>query len=278
MAQAVEEFLDVKSGPESWMTDRFVVSAKSFEALENELEVHVDRFEGDLEVGVALVAPTFTTGGAAPEQVKRILACADGDRALVESVEVRMPTGRELGGCLKALKKGGLTDHDLSLYLEFEWSDGMGEAIVEAASVLDEVGFKARTGGVTAELFPSTEQLAHLIVTMASMDLPFKATAGLHEPLRYWDEALGVHRHGFLNVLLASALAVTHDLSEAEVEQVLKVEDSTVLAFGDEGVSVLDWSLTVGEIEESYEFFTGFGSCSVQEPIDGLKRLGYWSA
>ncbi len=276
MSQAVDEFLDIKSGPESWMTDRFVVSAKNFELLENELEVHVDEFEGDLEVGVALVAPTFTTGGAAQEQVRRILQCTEGDRAVVESVEIRMPTGRELGGCLKALKTRTLLDQDLTTYLEFEWSDSMGEAIAEAASSLDSVGFKARTGGVTADLFPSAEQLAHFIVTMASMDVPFKATAGLHQPLRHFDEGLGVHRHGFLNVLLASALAVTHDLNEAEVQAVLEVEDSTEIEFGDDKVTVLGFGLTLSEIEDSYEFFTGFGSCSLQEPIDGLKSLGYW--
>ena len=43
-------------------------------------------------------------------------------------------------------------------------------------------GYKLRTGGVTADAFPTSMQIAEARVTPATHQLPIKFTAGLHHP------------------------------------------------------------------------------------------------
>src|SRR5262249_28283719 len=58
-------------------------------------------------------------------------------------------------------------------------------------------GFKLRTGGLEAAAFPPPEQVATTLVSCARWALPFKATAGLHHPLRHFDADLQTPAHGF---------------------------------------------------------------------------------
>ena len=93
--------------------------------------------------------------------------------------------------------------------------------------------------------------------------MPFKATAGLHHPLRHGDE------HGFLNLLAAAVF-------DGDEEEALAEEDprppSRVTA------EPFSWRERDGGRREiahvRQELFVSFGSCSAQEPIDGLQALG----
>jgi hypothetical protein len=76
--------------------------------------------------------------------------------------------------------------------------------------------------------------------------VPFKATAGLHHPVRRGEE------HGFLNLMAAATAPRDH------IEHVLAEEDGSAL-------EIDDGSRTV---------FVSFGSCSWREPVDGLRELG----
>ena len=44
-------------------------------------------------------------------------------------------------------------------------------------------GYKMRTGGVTADAFPTSAQIAPALVAPATQQVPIKFTAGLHHPL-----------------------------------------------------------------------------------------------
>ena len=67
-----------------------------------------------------------------------------------------------------------------------------------------EIHLKFRTGGASADLFPTSAQLAVCIEAALDRELPFKCTAGLHNAVRHRDEETGFEHHGFLNVLLAT--------------------------------------------------------------------------
>jgi hypothetical protein len=102
---------------------------------------------------------------------------------------------------------------------------------------------KIRCGGGTV---PSITELATFIRACRDADVPFKATAGLHHPVRSAGE------HGFLNLLAAAA---TDD-----VEAMLESEDP------DELLAV--------DARRARRALRSIGSCSFWEPVDELKALG----
>ncbi len=138
---------------------------------------------------------------------------------------------------------------------------------------------KVRTGGVVAKSFPAVQDLARFICCCAAERIHFKATAGLHHPLRgeykltYDPAAETSPMNGFLNVLLATAFA-RFDLSEAEVGEVLLEQAPTAFIFDEEGVQWRRHRLTNHQLALTRtQIFTAFGSCSFAEPIADLQTM-----
>jgi hypothetical protein len=135
---------------------------------------------------------------------------------------------------------------------------------------------KIRTGGLTPEAIPTTAHVANFIVACAGRRLPFKATAGLHHPMRatypltYETQAPRAVMHGFLNVLLASAFAWR---GEQNIEGVLAETDPSAFSF-DERAHWRDWSIGDEEIRNARQHFIhSIGSCSFDEPVHELQAL-----
>ncbi|HKD89387.1 MAG TPA: hypothetical protein VKB62_12735 [Streptosporangiaceae bacterium] len=125
---------------------------------------------------------------------------------------------------------------------------------------------KVRTGGTTPEAFPDEPTLAACVATLVAERLPFKCTAGLHHAVRHSATDTGFENHGFLNVLLAVAAALT---SEAIEEVTTELADSAASRVAAK-VSELDADTVVAV----RELFTSFGTCSTDEPISDLVTLG----
>lgn len=135
---------------------------------------------------------------------------------------------------------------------------------------------KIRTGGVKPEAIPTTTEVAAFISACADLRLPFKATAGLHHPIRaeyaltYAPDAPRAVMHGFLNVLMASALA-WH--GTRQIEPVLAETDPTAFRF-DEGAHWRDLSLDESQVRDArLNFMHSIGSCSFEEPVNELRAL-----
>jgi hypothetical protein len=126
----------------------------------------------------------------------------------------------------------------------------------------------ARAGGRakirTADPPPSAD-LARFLLACAAEGVPFKATAGLHHPLRH---AAG---HGFLNLFLAAALARDGGREE---ELVRLLEDGSREAFAFAGTDA-SWRGRRIPLSDVRRFALSFGSCSFQEPMDHLRELGF---
>jgi hypothetical protein len=129
---------------------------------------------------------------------------------------------------------------------------------------------KVRTGGTTAEAFPDEPTLASCLATLVAERLPFKCTAGLHHAVRHSATDTGFEHHGFLNVVLAIAAALTSDQIEGVTAELADSAANQVAA----KVSELDAD-TVFAVRE---LFTSFGTCSTDEPIADLVTLGLISA
>jgi len=132
---------------------------------------------------------------------------------------------------------------------------------------------KIRTGGLEASAFPTCEQLAAFMIAAREARIPWKATAGLHHPLRKFQHEVGTKMHGFLNVFLGAALAWKGG-DEAALVELLNEEEAGALQFTDDAVlwrnHVLDRELLS---RTRSEFALSFGSCSYREPIEDLKAL-----
>ena len=134
---------------------------------------------------------------------------------------------------------------------------------------------KIRTGGVTVDAFPAIGDVAKFLRACKTAGVAFKATAGLHHPLRcvkaltYANDAPTGTMHGFLNVFLAAAI-----LDHAE--EILGETDPGAFAFDDDGASWRGHRVTTDALRTMRrEFATSFGSCSFDEPIDDLRALGW---
>jgi hypothetical protein len=142
------------------------------------------------------------------------------------------------------------------------------EAIAHARQRDVRVGAKLRCGGLEAAAFPSVEAVASFLFDCVRQEVPFKATAGLHQPLRYWDPEIGVFHHGFLNLWTATALA-GRGAARDELLGCLELQDA-------EGW----WQFGLGaaELQDARRWFTAFGTCSIEEPLEGLAAIGFLDA
>jgi hypothetical protein len=143
------------------------------------------------------------------------------------------------------------------------------------------VRVKVRMGGVVAEAFPSSESVAEMLATLGRLRIPFKATAGLHHPIRSRHRFSYAHNspdgimHGFLN--LSCAAAHTYfggDVSQAK--SILDEQDTGAWRLTDQQLAWRNQSWNCEQLNElRAKFFISFGSCSFEEPLSDLEAMGW---
>ncbi|HEY0155844.1 MAG TPA: hypothetical protein VGF28_00980 [Thermoanaerobaculia bacterium] len=134
---------------------------------------------------------------------------------------------------------------------------------------------KIRTGGITADAFPAVDNIAAFLRACKAKGVAFKATAGLHHPLRcvkpltYEPNAPTGTMHGFLNVFIAAAMV-------EQADGILAENDPHAFTFEDDGASWRGHRVSTEEIVTMRRTFaTSFGSCSFEEPIGDLIALDW---
>jgi hypothetical protein len=138
---------------------------------------------------------------------------------------------------------------------------------------------KIRTGGITADAFPSSEAIIDFMIASHREGVPFKATAGLHHPVR------GTYRltyergsptgtmYGFLNIFLAASLVAASG-SRDNARALLEDTDPSAFSFTDDAIIWRGQRFDVDQIRASRaQFAISFGSCSFREPVDELESL-----
>jgi hypothetical protein len=134
-------------------------------------------------------------------------------------------------------------------------------------------GYKLRTGGVTADAFPTSAEIAKALVAPATHQVPIKFTAGLHHSLRQYRDEVQTKMHGFLNVLAAAVLAAEHKWDEKQTSAMLDDEDAKSFSFDDEFFAWREWKIDIKRLKDRRRFVTSFGSCSFDEPREDLRAL-----
>lgn len=265
MEQAMSNYAQYQTTPYSWMLGYFVVPASRLDELEKllprfslkqwSLSIILSRnLEPELERVRAFGGEPFT------------------DKIAVTALEFPPLPPAEIAKVLPHLPTGVNSFFEIPLK----------EDIDAYLAVLQHTGAlaKVRTGGITADAFPSTSQLCQFIVACAKAQIPFKATAGLHRPLpgnyrlTYEPDSPCTEMHGFLNVVILAALVYWQKVTLGEAIEGLKERSLNNFQFEAEGIRWRDCYLNISQIEEVRQrFFRSFGSCSFQEPIDDLKEL-----
>jgi len=200
----------------------------------------------------------------------RMANSSSGRRAVVESVEVKVAGPEEVE------RRSGIIPVEFATYFEFPMS-----SCVDCIAAVAGCGRRAkiRTGGETADKFPAPESVIEFIRLCATANVPFKATAGLHHPLRsvhrftYQPDSPSGVMHGFVNVFLTAAF-LRVGMETAVAVQLLAEQSAEAFGFDLDGVSWRQYRLGRHEIAAARQgFAVSFGSCSFTEPIDDLKSL-----
>lgn len=138
-------------------------------------------------------------------------------------------------------------------------------------------GFKLRAGGLTASSFPTVDEVAAIVAVCRDYNLCWKATAGLHHAVRQYRAEVGTHMHGFLNLLAATVVARSSNLSQREIAAILAEEDAARFAFSDQELCWGDHRADLLQIDRGRKRgIMSLGSCSFDEPREDLMQLGLW--
>jgi hypothetical protein len=200
----------------------------------------------------------------------RIARSGSGRMAVVESVEVKVASAEEITLLSEIIPA------ELVTYFEVPLSS-CSNCLAAVAGCGRRA--KIRTGGETADKFPVPANVIEFIRRCAAANVPFKATAGLHHPLRsihrftYQPESASGIMHGFVNLFLAAAFSRAGMESDLAV-QLLEEQSAEAFQFDLNGVGWRQCRLSRDEIAAARRSFAvSFGSCSFTEPIDDLRSL-----
>jgi len=138
---------------------------------------------------------------------------------------------------------------------------------------------KIRTGGLTTEAFPSAPAIYGFLRACADRGIAAKATAGLHHavtgryPLTYEAGSARAGMYGFLNVSAAAALVHTGS-SKDDVLAALEESSPEAFQFDEGGMEWRGRRISTNDLRAMRQrLFRSFGSCSLREPVDELKRM-----
>ena len=228
MAAALAEYETSRNGEHAWMLGRFIVPASRI----GELLAHAGTSPIPLSVIVDSGSDARAWFGNSAHVLERLQGYRENEtRISIEALEVPLPpllSKREtyeatIGQFAMLSERYGL--RELPTYVEIPRDERFGELIVPTMAAFSRygVGGKLRCGGVVAGAVPSPEEVATFLAASGDASVPFKATAGLHHPIRHFNEAAGFTMHGFLNLLAAAS---QRNASEATLAEIIAREDA----------------------------------------------------
>jgi hypothetical protein len=209
MAGAVEGYRDARA-LQSWMVDQFVCPDDRLEELAGLLADEPDPWP--LSVVISAPSGDWSKGIADYARSLAVVELAMRDVARFSVAEIRIPpdlVDKPTLSAILASVRASLGALFSTVLFEVSMSGDWQRFLpLQMRSIFEaKAGAKIRCGGLAIEDFPTPEQVASFIALAAQSEIPFKATAGLHHPIRHWDCAPGVKRHGFLNIAGASVFA-----------------------------------------------------------------------
>jgi hypothetical protein len=206
-----------------------------------------------------------------PDDLKPIHAFYVNGIATIDTIELKASTAHEISGL-------GIDFGSLTAYVEIPLDPDPTDLV----ALIGRTGIRAkvRMGGITEDMFPKSADVIRFITACVRAGVPFKATAGLHHPVRayyrltYDKDSSCARMYGFLNLLLATGF-VFAGMGHDDACRVLEEEDARAFVFDREGVTWRNNRLPVELITKARKAsLVAIGSCSFAEPVDELRALG----
>ncbi|MGZ3497472.1 MAG: hypothetical protein ACXWNJ_18550 [Vulcanimicrobiaceae bacterium] len=283
MAPAVEEYTNAHTDRFAWMLGRFIVPASRIAELLAELARAPAANPPPLSVIVDADSNPRTWLAGVQSVLADLKHVREKEpRISIEALEMPLPalhTQREtydafIGQAAMLLQNAGL--RDLPAYIEMPRGPRRRELLPGAMFALARHGLRAkiRCGGLAADAVPAPDEIAAFLRAVADERVAFKATAGLHHPVRHLNQAAGFTMHGFLNVL-SGALVAQAGAGVDDIAAVIAQDDPHAFGFDLEGMRCAGRRFTGDEIARMRrESFIAYGSCSFSEPTEDLVALG----
>lgn len=294
--EAATRYARYRQSAESWMLGRFVCPTRRLSELNT---------AGEFRWRIAAAGPASESAEAFSRELnhacEQIIAVRDrhGEQARVELLEVPLTKqvatdadSTRVEDLLRAAADRILhTPLDLSAVLfESAFGEQSAQRLPMMAAVLAAMnqrrqaapnnkplfGLKLRTSAAAGVPCPNSEQVALFIASCRDQRIPWKATAGLHHPLRHVEPTTGTPAHGFVNLIVAAVLSQAHAPTPAQIAQILDDEQAASFVFDEDGLSWRDWRVSTEQIQRARnELLLSFGSCSFDEPREGLFELAW---
>lgn len=287
---SISNFVEYRGEADRWMLSSFVCPASRLA----DLEAYRDVLASDGPHPFSVLGAPSTALDEWITATKTLREALDsfhkslGDVAATRAVEVKLPLA--VAGNSEKRKEAVVTLFDI-----FSDSPEAFDIFVEvspagSASVVRELALellkqernsdsarcalKLRTGGVTPPEIPATDSVAAFILECRDAGIRFKATAGLHHPLRHFSTSVGTTMHGFMNVFGGAMAAAEHDLSHTQLREILEVELPNYFAFSDDGLQIGELTIDTERVQILRQnVATSFGSCSFDEPREDLRAM-----
>ncbi|MGA8090728.1 MAG: hypothetical protein WCA10_25870 [Terracidiphilus sp.] len=258
MRTAVRNYLDYRGGPHAFALGRFIVDIARTDELRE--------FAGDAFRAMPLSVI------ATPEIDLQRFSSLIGNGFRIESIEIKCAEPATIDELGRRLPKS------IERYIEVP-IDGFTTPVFDVLAA-SEMRAKLRMGGVVPEAFPDAKSVAFILKELFSRKIAFKATAGLHHPIRsrhhltYAPDSSTAVMHGFLN--LACTAALLHSgWSVDEAIDTLREEDPSAWDASPDVIRCRNFAWNSTPLRDMHSFFTSFGSCSFTEPIRDLEVLGW---
>jgi len=270
IAAAVNNYHRYRAGDTAWALGRFILPAGRLGQFEQAAANYLSGSPAGL--------PWLLGALAGDNREADLQAVAKFNQRHAPSGAARIDTVEAKAGSAEAIRDTmHLMPSGVQAYLEIPIDRDPGNLVAAIGRLGGRA--KVRTGGVTRDAFPSTASLLRFLRACVTAGVPFKATAGLHHPLRaeyrltYEPDSPAGPMFGFLNLFLAAAFLAA-GIAEPEAAQVLEEESPLAFEFDRQGVSWRGHRIGPDALAGARrDVIVSFGSCSFTEPIEELQAL-----
>jgi len=259
LRSAANNYLDYASGKHAPFLGRFIINADRLKELRSIAGDHLRQFK------LSVILPNVDSFAAVSHEISNGMS--------IEAVEIKYSDPKTLEQTANAIPQS------VAGYIEIP----LDANAITALDPISRTGLRAkiRMGGVSAEAFPTPPAVIQMLSALAKIRLPFKATAGLHHPIRstqpltYNPRSATSTMHGFVNLCCAAA-ALYFGGNDHDAENILNGQDPSAFTVSENSIGWrhLTWSGDQLAMLRR-DFFTGVGSCSFEEPVHDLEALGW---